>query len=185
MAVKNSRNLATTAAATSDPGSDVIEDALNQLEDTPVAPGGNQQAIPNGRASRTSIDTDERDRIAKLYQGIRQQYFDLYGTYPSDIALQDEGYKHLASREFGINLMTLGGKLAAATSIDKEAAYLQILQQLGVDTAVFKIPTLTGGFRFNWRYHRQISYNQAVEIKNKILAAFSNDLRRDKPEDEA
>lgn len=149
---------------------------LSQFEeaDQPVAP------IPNGRTGNSmDADNEERERVATLYRGIRTLFFETYGYYPKDQILQEEGYKHLASREFGINLMLLGGKRSEVTGEEKEAAYLGILSDLGIDLTPFKTPTVTGKSRFNWCYYRSLSYTQAMEIKNKILSAFSADLRKD------
>jgi hypothetical protein len=179
MATTQSRRTAAQTAATQ-----AAEDQFNpqaalaglEEEDTPVTP--TQTPIPNGRTGGSAADV-ERERIAGMLRGLREQYFAQWGEYPNDVAMQDELVKFIASREFGINLMQLGSKVHASSGVDKETAYLHILDGLGIDTTPFKIPSLTGGFRFNWRYYRQLTHQQMIEIKNKILAAYSQDLRKE------
>ncbi len=178
MATTQSRKSAAQVAAAQAVDQFDPQSALAGLEeDTPVATPA-QTAIPNGRTGGSATDL-ERERIAGMLRGLREQYFTQYGEYPNDIAMQDELVKFVASREFGINLMQLGAKVNAASGMEKEAAYIHILEGLGVDTSVFKIPSLTGGYRFNWRYYRKLTHEQMVEIKNKTLAAYSQDLRKE------
>lgn len=167
-------------AAQTDLNIDELVAGLEEGAPPVAAPTQGQGESAEPRPGRSAEIQQEREQVAALYSGIRQQYFDSYGTYPSNIALEDEAAKHLMSVMFGINLMKLGAKRAEAVGCEREAAYISILDDLGIDTKPFVTADISGKRRFNWRYYQSISYKQALHIRECILSAYSTDLRKDK-----